>query len=619
MSEFVSERTFEQPDYVPRGAYRARFGREFGAAVEGAFDEGSGAIGRATERGAYAGSSTVDRALFLGMTEAGGGPMIGASDAPRPIETPLLSAEDVNKRFAPIGPDGKPVKLTDTPMREGLAQLLGEQKRREIERDKILSTFQAQAPWYTQLGTFLTAPLADPLNIAAGFLPGIGEEAILSRIGGGFLARTVARVGAGATAGVAGQVPLSALRYGFSQEEGADYSLRSAFRDLMFGAAFGAVLHTGFGTLGEAVFGPPKRAIEPPPPGKPPEERPTLPGAPEEAPRAPFGGTDEEMENPFLRPQPEDEEPVPPPHPSVPLVGRDLRLTADEAALRAEDANLLRQIRDLPRGGRPAANALARLEVVNRELAKEDLTPEARAELQRRRDELLTDTTPERLKEQAAPLETRRTLQAQREAIAAKLDAIAAERGQPKIISRFGDLAEAMARVLSADAETKAAAARAAVSQIIDGRPVDVVHLFDFSGRKPRETEGFASEQQDLYDGGYSPGIPQEQFDALHNVMYGDEAAPVELADPPREPGAEAPKAEAAKAAKAPEGEAKPALKTRMSDLLRRLVGKEAETTDLKTIDDDGAIAAALKDVENAGLIEDAYGQAAECLTEGEM
>jgi hypothetical protein len=615
MTGFVSERTFEQPESVPRGRYRARFGTEYGAAVEGALDEGIGALGRAAERGAYAGSSTFDRALSLGLTEAGGGPMIGARDAPQPIETPLLSADDVNTRYAPIGADGKPVKLTDTPMREGLARLLGEQKRREIERDKILDTFHAQAPWYTQLGTFLTAPLADPLNVAAGFLPGIGEEAILARVGGGFLARTVARVGAGATAGVAAQAPLSALRYGLSQEEGGDYTLRSAFRDLMFGAAIGAVFHTGIGTAGELVFGAPRGRITAPeerPVPSAPEERP-VPAVPEEAPRAPFGGG-EEMENPFLRPQPEDEEPVPPPHPSVPLVGRDLRLAADDAALRAEDANLLRQLRDLPRGGRAAANTLARLDVVERALADESLSPEARTNLQRRRDELLTDTTPEKLKEQAAPLEGRRTLQAQRAAIAAKLDAIAAERGQPKIISRFGDIAETMQRILSADAETKAAAARAAVSQIIDGRPVDVLHLFDFRETKARETEGFASEQQGLYEDGYSPGFPQEEFDTLHGAMYGDEAPPVELADSPRAPGEEL-KAAAPKA----EGEAKPSLKTQMADLLRRFIGKEADIADLKTLDKDGAIAAALKDVVDAGLMEDAYSQAAQCLTEGEM
>lgn len=646
MSEFVSSRGFEEPESVARLPYRARFGREFGAVAGRAIDEGIGALARGAERGAYAGSSTLDRALpYMGMGEAGGmAAMLGTMDVPKPIETPLLSADEVNKRYAPVGPDGKPQKITDAPMREGLARLLGEQKRKEIERDSIINRFAAQAPWYTQLGTFLTAPLADPLNLATAFIPGIGEEAILSRMaaagfGRGFVARTIARAGAGATAGLAGQAPLSVLRYGMSAEEFGDYDLRSAFRDMMFGAAGAAALQAGFGAFGEALGAGARRLRGAPgvPPGTPELPLPKEPGRPvppeEPPPGGGLGGPAEEMENIFIRPQPEPEEPtafgpariVGEHGPGRRLEGapriEELRLVSEEAALRTEDASLLRQLRDLPRGGVPAANILARLEVVERRLADETIGPEERKALLQRRDELLTDTTPEKLKEQAAPLEQRRILQTQRERIAQRLEAIAAERKGGVVALGFRDLADQMARVLRADAATKADAARAAVSQIVDGRPVDVTAIFEkpagpeSAARPPSE---LAAEQRELYEGGYAPGIAQEDFEVLHNVMYGEEAPPVELSEPAPKPGeAIAKEGAVAKPGKPGEGEAG-SFKTRMTDLLRRFLGEEAESVDLKTLDDDGAIGAALKDIEDTGLMEEAYTQAAECLTAGE-
>jgi hypothetical protein len=71
--------------------------------------------------------------------------------------------------------------------------------------------------------------------------------------------------------------------------------------------------------------------------------------------------------------------------------------------------------------GDPAAAAtLARLEEIDRQLATA-LTAAERKALAARRDELLADTTPEKLQAAAAPLEQRRTLTAEQASIAARL------------------------------------------------------------------------------------------------------------------------------------------------------------------------------------------------------
>jgi hypothetical protein len=92
--------------------------------------------------------------------------------------------------------------------------------------------------------------------------------------------------------------------------------------------------------------------------------------------------------------------------------------------LRARDRDLVSQLTGLPAGDPASALTLARLGELERQIANPE-TP--RAELRRlrdRRDQLLAETTPEQLQAAAAPLEQRRTLEAERASIAARLGEI---------------------------------------------------------------------------------------------------------------------------------------------------------------------------------------------------
>src|SRR5260221_2550569 len=173
-------------------------------------------------------------------------------ELPPEIASPTLTPEEYNAKYAPLGADGKRVSLVGRPMPEGAAQLVGKAKADEIERHGIIARFSAAHSFPVNFGVGMTAFLLDPLNAATAFIPGIGEEAVLARLGGGLAARMTARVVSGGTAGAAGQAPLSAIRYGLGQQEASDYSVRDAFRDMLFAAAGNAVIHAGFGGLREA-------------------------------------------------------------------------------------------------------------------------------------------------------------------------------------------------------------------------------------------------------------------------------------------------------------------------------------------------------------------------------
>lgn len=177
----------------------------------------------------------------------------GAQDAPvgaallsRPFPaSPMMDPTEYNRRYAP--PD---TTIGDKPMPESVAQYLGAQKFADIQRDEIIRRNESQHNWATNLGTGMVSFMVDPTNVAATFLPGIGEESVMAAAGRvgitGLTARIGARAVAGASGGALGMVPLTAAELTASNLTGAnDYDLRSAFRDMMMGAATGALIHSG--------------------------------------------------------------------------------------------------------------------------------------------------------------------------------------------------------------------------------------------------------------------------------------------------------------------------------------------------------------------------------------
>jgi hypothetical protein len=217
-------------------------------------------LARWLQRG-VAGQPGVSGALARGLTEEAGfeGGMspeeMGLTAEGEAEPSPELSAKEINDKLAPLGPDGQRVKLTGAPMPQALAEVVAKQKADQITRDGVLARFANSHGVLTNFAAGAAVSLLDPLNAASTLIPGIGEETLAERLGGGWLARVAGHAAAGATGAAAGQLPLTAMRYALAPEEADDYSLRDAFRDLAFNAAGGAILQAGFGAAGELLRG----------------------------------------------------------------------------------------------------------------------------------------------------------------------------------------------------------------------------------------------------------------------------------------------------------------------------------------------------------------------------
>jgi hypothetical protein len=424
-----------------------------------------GRLQRGSERGQYAGSSWFDRYLAVtGQAQEGIAVPGQQSRVAPPIETPELSSEEANKRYAPPG-----TTITNAPMREGIAALVGKAKQDEIDREQVIQRFEQAHSWPVNFLSGMAAFTLDPLNASTMIVPGFGEEAVAGVLGRGLLARTAGRVVSGATGGAAAQVPLSAIKLGLGSEEASDYNSRDFLQDVFYSAAGGAVIHAGIGAVRDYVRPPVEAAPRPEAP--PPSEK--LPEAP--PPQVNWAAMRSAISQ-TMDGRPTDVMPV--------IDAEAVRLASREADLRNQADQLGYQLLAMPK--RPeevaASETLARLETVERNLRAEDTSAAERRELVRRRDELLSNTTPEQLRQTVAPVGMRRNLENQKRAIEQEIANVTAERqSRVPILGTSGELAG-----------------------------INLSNLGDA--------------QRQVYRNGFAQGVPQAEFNAANEEVYGTKA-----------------------------------------------------------------------------------------------
>lgn len=162
------------------------------------------------------------------------------------IRGEFIPPDEANAKY------GIPGRLSfDQPISEPVARELQTLKRAEIERQDVIRRSQAGAG--TLLTAGLVASILDPLNLAAAFIPVIGEGMFA-----GMVARTglgTARAMKGAAEGIVGTAALEPLVYGVAQQEQADYTAMDSVMNLAFGTVMGAGLHLGAGYLGDRFKG----------------------------------------------------------------------------------------------------------------------------------------------------------------------------------------------------------------------------------------------------------------------------------------------------------------------------------------------------------------------------
>jgi hypothetical protein len=229
------------------GIGEAWFGRGYGGGLIDTLSD----IG---QRGTSAGASWIDRAMYqatVGAAAANQAP-IGYDpsllEPPPPAETPLMQPADYNEQYAPRDISGKIIPIGDQPMQQGLAKIIGEQKTRQLEREGIWRRFTESHAWPVTMAAGVVGQMLDPGNLALGMIPPFGEGMLAAQLGGSFLARAAARVGAGALSGAAVGAGTAALHMVADPEEASDYGMRQALSDVFYSAAGFAALHGGIGT-----------------------------------------------------------------------------------------------------------------------------------------------------------------------------------------------------------------------------------------------------------------------------------------------------------------------------------------------------------------------------------
>lgn len=363
----------------------------------------------------------------LQRTQAGKG--VAAQYAP----VPGLTKEAANEQFGVPAALGQPALTFDNDVPQAVAQSLHDERIALLQRQEIAAR-EPGGLWNraSQLGVGLLSGALDPLNIAASVIPVVGEARYAEWLAAssGVIGRTITRAAVGAATGAVGQIPLVALRAGLASEDQESYTAANMLLDIVYGGALGGGLHASAGLLGDLAFGYHPAQVAPVA---------TADLATREA--AMRTSIAQVMEDRPVEVGPIFEAGEARQMTSMPNVTPEtFRLMSQEATLREQDAALAERLNGLPAGDASAADRLNRLETVERQLADESLTAAERKPLMDRRDQLLVDTNPETLREAAAPIEQRRVMEAQREAIAGQLAEIEKQRGAGAAEAAFSPL-----------------------------------------------------------------------------------------------------------------------------------------------------------------------------------
>jgi hypothetical protein len=197
-------------------------------------------------------TSAFMRGVELGAAEHGVGKYgRWTGPGPRPTGGEPISAETAK---AMAEDAGVTVDFGTGQTTRPAAEIMIARARARFVRDTVVSSYKPSLG--TSLGVSFAASLADPLNIGAAFIPFVGEARYTAWLAqaSGFGSRTAIRAGVGAVEGLAGAALFEPLIAEAATQEGRDYHLSDAIRNVMIGGILGSGLHVGIGTVGEKVF-----------------------------------------------------------------------------------------------------------------------------------------------------------------------------------------------------------------------------------------------------------------------------------------------------------------------------------------------------------------------------
>lgn len=158
--------------------------------------------------------------------------------------------EELNKKYSELG-----LFFEDDEF-QSVVDIMVKEKKEERDRQSIIergpkgSWNPFKSGFYVgaaKVGTGLAVSLADPFNIAASFIPVVGQNRFAY-----MAARTslrTARLAKGAIEGAVGATILEPIVYNVAQKLQADYDLTDSLLNVTFGTVIGGGLHVGIGKL----------------------------------------------------------------------------------------------------------------------------------------------------------------------------------------------------------------------------------------------------------------------------------------------------------------------------------------------------------------------------------
>lgn len=135
---------------------------------------------------------------------------------------------------------------------EALDILVDRQYQKKVRAEAISSNPDA---WGSSFAGSLAGSLVDPVNVAASFIPFVGEErsAMLLKNAGGAWGRAGVRAGIGLIEGAGGAATIEPANYLLSKKLGDDYDSTNSLMNIAMGGVMGAGLHVAVGAVGEKI------------------------------------------------------------------------------------------------------------------------------------------------------------------------------------------------------------------------------------------------------------------------------------------------------------------------------------------------------------------------------
>lgn len=145
------------------------------------------------------------------------------------------------------------ITVSENGIRENTAVLLAERYDERRSRSLVLERSPGGVGLgVAQFGAGLVASATDPLNVAASFIPVVGQARFLAATAK--YGRTVARAGKGAFEGAVGAAVVEpAVLLAASLEQDEDYTFADSFMNIAFGSVLGGGLHVVGGKISDAL------------------------------------------------------------------------------------------------------------------------------------------------------------------------------------------------------------------------------------------------------------------------------------------------------------------------------------------------------------------------------